>query len=114
MFFTLSIVDRSYSRGDGYIAGKQDGIVTVAGKATSRAIYLYALYNYKPMVLVAKTWSTAQGNYIFKNLDTSMRYLIMVRDYKKEFEPFVWDYVKPADDLTITEQQALWQTWQTN
>ncbi|WIF21954.1 hypothetical protein [Shewanella phage vB_SbaS_Y11] len=37
---------------------------------------------------------------------------MMVRDYKREYEPFAWDYVKPANDLTVTEQLALWQSWQ--
>ena len=46
-------------------------------------------------------------------LEPNKEYLVMVRDYKKELEPFCWDYVKPADDLTITEQNALWQSWQT-
>lgn len=113
MILQLSIVDRSNYFGTGYIAGTADGIVTVAGKAASRAIYLYALYNHKPMVLVAKTWSTAQGNYMFANLDTSMRYLVMVRDYEEQYEPFAYDQVEPATDLTRHEQYLLEQSWQT-
>ncbi|WP_413520590.1 hypothetical protein [Psychrobacter glacincola] len=112
MIFNLSIIDRGFAYGSGYIAGTADGIVTVAGKAASRAIYLYALYNHKPMVFVAKVWSTAQGNYIFSNLDTSMRYLIMVRDYAGQYEPFAWDYVVPATDLTPREQYILEQAQQ--
>lgn len=114
MYFALSVVDRSNYHGIGYIAGTADGIVTVAGKAASRAIYLYAVYNYKPMVLVAKTWSTAQGNYMFASLDTSMRYLIMVRDYAGQYEPFAYDQVEPATDLTPHEQYLLQQSWQAN
>ena len=113
MYFALSVVDRSIHHGTGYIAGTADGIVTVAGLPASRAVYLYALYNYKPMVLVAKVWSNDNGNYIFKNLDTSMRYLVMVRDYAEQYEPFAYDYVVPATDLTPHEQYLLEQSWQT-
>lgn len=56
--------------------------------------------------------SLKNGHYMFLGLDASKEYLVIVRDFKKEFEPFAWDYVKPADDLTIDEQQAMWQTWQ--
>lgn len=111
MILKLYINNRRQFNGSGYIAGTGDGIVTVAGKAASRAIYLYALYSYKPMALVAKTWSTAQGNYMFANLDTSMRYLVMVRDYAGQYEPFAWDYVVPATDLTTHEQYLLEQSW---
>lgn len=113
MFLKLSVVDRLNYYGIGYIAGQADGVVTVAGKVASRAIYLYALYSYKPMVLVAKKWSTDEGYYIFPNLDTKMRYLIMVRDYAGQYEPFVYDQVEPATDLTPREQYLLEQSWQT-
>lgn len=113
MIFNLSIIDRGFAYGSGYIAGTADGIVTVAGKAASRAIYLYALYNHKPMESVAKNWSTAQGNYMFSGLDTNMRYLIMVRDYDGQYEPFAWDQVAPSTDLTPREQYLLEQSWQT-
>lgn len=98
-------------RNSGYIAGSGDGIVTVRGMPASRAIYLLDAVS---MSVVQVTVSLANGHYIIMNLDINKRYLVIARDYKKEFEPFVWDYVKPADDLTIAEQQALWQSWQTN
>ena len=94
----------------GYIAGSGDGIVTVQGKPASRKIWLL---NAQTMVVEQIVTSLSNGHYIFMGLDPAKEYLLMVRDYKKEFEPFVWDYVKPMDDLTITEQQALWQSWQT-
>lgn len=93
----------------GYIAGTADGIVTVLGKPASRKIWLL---NAQTMTVEAAQWSLNNGHYAFFGLDPTKRYLVMVRDYKKELEPFVWDYIKPADDLTISEQQALWQTWQ--
>lgn len=93
----------------GYIAGTGDGIVTVQGKPASRKIWLL---NAQTMAIEQVVTSLNNGHYLFLGLDIAKKYLVMVRDYKKEFEPFVWDYVKPADDLTVSEQQALWASWQ--
>lgn len=92
----------------GYIAGSGDGIVTVQGKPSSRKIWLL---NAKTLAVEQVITSLKNGHYLFFGLDPAKEYLVMVRDYKKELEPFAWDYVKPATDLTITQQQALWQTW---
>lgn len=92
-----------------YIAGSGDGIVTVQGKPASRKIWLL---NAQTMAVEQVIVSMQNGHYLFMGLDPAKEYLVMVRDYKKEFEPFAWDYVKPANDLTIEQQQALWQTWQ--
>lgn len=94
----------------GYIAGADDGIVTVAGKPSARKIWLL---DAQTMLVQQVVLSLKNGHYILLGLEPNKEYLVMVRDYKKEFEPFAWDYVKPATDLTITQQQALWQTWQT-
>lgn len=94
----------------GYIAGTNDGIVTVVGKPARRDIWLL---NAQTMAVVQVVTSLPNGHYMFMGLDASKEYLVMVRDYKKEFEPFAWDYVKPATDISAAEQQALWQTWQT-
>lgn len=93
-----------------YIAGTGDGIVTVQGRPARRDIWLL---NAKTMAVEQVVTSLKNGHYAFFGLDTTKEYLVMVRDYKKEYEPFCWDYVKPADDLTTSEQQALWQSWQT-
>ena len=93
----------------GYIAGSGDGIVTVQGKPASRKIWLL---DAKTMVAEQVITSLKNGHYLFMGLNPAKEYLVMVRDYKKELEPFAWDYVKPANDLAIDEQQALWQTWQ--
>lgn len=92
----------------GYIAGSGDGIVTVQGKPASRKIWLL---DAQTMAIEQVVTSLKNGHYIFMGLDLNKEYLVMVRDYKKEFEPFAWDYVKPADDLTIAEQQAMWATF---
>lgn len=93
----------------GYIAGSGDGIVTVKGLPASRKIWLL---NAQTVAVEQVITSLKNGHYIFLGLDLTKEYLVMVRDYKRELEPFAWDYVKPADDLTVAEQQALWQTWQ--
>ena len=93
----------------GYIAGSADGIVTVKGLPASRKIWLL---DAQSMSVEQVITSLKNGHYMFLGLDLTKEYLVMVRDYKRELEPFAWDYVKPADDLTVAEQQALWQTWQ--
>lgn len=93
----------------GFVAGAGDGIVTVQGRPASRKIWLL---NSKTMEIEGNTTSLGNGHYMFMGLDTSKEYLVMVRDFRRELEPFAWDYVKPANDLTASEQQALWQSWQ--
>lgn len=93
----------------GYIAGAGDGIVTVQGKPASRDMWLL---NAQTMAVEQVVTSLPNGHYMFTGLRNDKRYLVMACDYKKEYEPFCWDQVKPADDLTIDEQQALWQSWQ--
>lgn len=94
---------------NGYIAGTGDGIVTVAGKPASRKIWLF---NAQTLAIESTQWSLSNGHYLFLELNPAKEYLLMVRDYKRELEPFAWDYVQPADDLTIDEKQALWASWQ--
>lgn len=94
----------------GYIAGSADGIVTVAGKPASRKIWLF---NAQTMIVEQIITSLQNGHYMFLDLDPAKKYMVMVRDYKKEYEPFAWDDVTPADDLTIDEQMALQASWQT-
>lgn len=104
---------------NGYIAGTGDGIVTVMGKPASRGIHLYEVGgSMAPMILVARQASSESGHYLFTGLDPAKRYLVMVRDLlpiknEQRYEPAVWDYVTPATDLTIQQQQELWQSWQT-
>ena len=94
----------------GYIAGSGDGIVTVQGKPASRKIWLL---DAKTMAVEQVVTSLRSGRYLFMGLDPAKRYLVIVRDYKKEFEPFAWDDVPPATDKTIAEQLAMWQGFQT-
>ena len=95
----------------GYVAGSNDDIVTINGQAADRGIYIFDAAN---LQLHQVVYSLKNGHYMARNLDPAKQYLIMCRDYKKEYEPAVWDYVTPATDLTIAQQQELWQSWQTS
>lgn len=94
-----------------YIAGSGDGIVTVNGVPASRHIFLFDAIS---MELLRRTASLANGHYIFNGLDSTKQYIMICRDHNKEYEPVAWDYVTPATDLTIEQQQELWQSWQTS
>lgn len=95
----------------GYIAGTADGVITVNGVAVKRDIVALDAID---LSVVQCSQSFASGNYLLNGLDPVKQYLIMARDYNKEYEPAVWDYVTPATDLTIAQQQELWQSWQTS
>lgn len=105
----MLIGTHSTVEGDGYIAGSGDGIVTVISAPASRKIWLI---NAQTMAVEQVVTSLNNGHYMFTGLNPDKEYLVMVRDYKREYEPFVWDYVKPIDDLSFSEQQTLWASWQ--
>lgn len=94
-----------------YIAGTADGIVSINGSPVSCPVYLI---DAESLNIVDVMLSTRKGNYIFTGLDPAKKYMVMGRDYNKKYEPAVWDYVTPATDLTPTQQQELWQSWQNN
>lgn len=102
---------RNYNTSDGasYIAGANDGIVTVMGSPASRKIWLL---NAQTMAVEQVVTSLSNGHYIFLGLNPDKEYVVMVRDYKRELEPFAWDYVAPLDDLSLSDQKALWASWQ--
>ena len=104
------IIDLYYQAyGTGYIAGTNDGIVTVRGSPASRKIWLL---DAQTLAIVKVVTSLPNGRYLFLGLNPDREYLVMVRDYKRELEPFAWDYVKPVNDITLDAQQALWASWQ--
>lgn len=94
----------------GYIAGTADGIVTVNSKPARREILLMDA-NSQDYRFVRRVWSMDNGHYMFTDLDPDKQYLIMARDYNKEFEPFAYDYVTPATDITPDAQHALRESW---
>ena len=93
----------------GYIAGTGDGIATVAGVSSQRDI---VLFDAQDLSIVQRSQSLKNGHYLLNNLNPSKQYLIMARDYNSEYEPAVFDYVTPATDLTVKQQQELWESLQ--
>lgn len=87
-----------------YIAGSGEGIVTVKGKPASRGVYLLDAVTLGVLQFMT---SNASGRYVFLNLDPTKEYLVMARDFKREYEPFAWDYVKPANDLDLVKLKAI-------
>lgn len=81
--------------GRGYIAGAAEGIVTVGGQPASRRIYLFARSN---MECIADTWSKDDGSYRFDRLKEDEEYLMVATDYKKQYEPVSYDFIKPHVD----------------
>lgn len=94
----------------GYIAGTADGIVTVRGKPAKREVLLMDA-NSQDYQFVGRIWSMDNGHYMFTDLDPDKQYLIMARDYNKEYEPFAYDHIVPATDITPAEQHALRESW---
>lgn len=101
---------------NGYIAGIGDGVVTVNGEPAKRKIELLDVTTCERL---QQATSLANGQYLFIGIDPTKQYLVMCRDLPPDgvtqrYEPFCWDYVTPATDLTPTQQQELWQSWQTS
>lgn len=94
---------------DAYIAGTQDGIVTVGGQPARRDIIVF---NADSLAVIVRSHSLENGHYLITGLDPNKRYLLLCRDYKGEYEPCAYDLVSPAHDLTFVEQQDLWHSWQ--
>lgn len=81
--------------GKGYIAGTGAGIVTINGIPARRKILLY---DCKSLRCVRSTWSNADGTYLLPHLDPRREYLVLARDYKGEYEPVAYDFVRPKVD----------------
>lgn len=97
------------NRHTAYIAGTGSGVVSVGGVPASRKVYAL---DAKTLGVIKTAVSTDDGRYLITHLDPAKRYLIVARDYQGEYEPYCYDHVAPATDLTLDEQQALWQSWQ--
>ena len=89
---SLGLGEAVPSNRHGYIAGEGTGIVTVGGQPASRRIYLFA----RPtMECIADCWSKEDGSYRFDRLKEDEEYLMVATDYKKQYEPVSYDFIKP-------------------
>lgn len=97
----------------GYIGGREDGIVTLKDNPVRREILVL---DGQTRQVVKRIYSLPSGHYLADDLDPNGEYLILARPTREEgidgMVPPAWDYVKPAVDLSISEQYQLWQTWQ--
>ncbi|MCP1659349.1 hypothetical protein [Neisseria perflava] len=78
--------------GEGYIAGENEGIVTVGGEPAERRIFLL---DRKKMSCVRDVWSGEDGAYVFERLNPAVEFLMVAIDHKKQYEPVAYDFVKP-------------------
>lgn len=109
----------------GFFAGIGDGIVTVGGEPN--ACQVFAL-NPQTLQIVAVTASLPNGRYWLNNLDPKKPYLLMTRDNLRvadstqkapptavrDYEPYCYDDVYPANHLSWSEQVAMWQNFVDN
>lgn len=105
----------------GYYMGQLDGIVTVAGEPQACQVIAF---NAVTLQITNTAISLPNGRYWLNNLDPNKQYLLMARDNLRvargddiravrDYEPFCYDDVYPANTLTLNEQMALWQQWVT-
>lgn len=109
----------------GFFAGIGDGIVTVGGEPN--ACQVFAL-NPQTLQIVAVTASLPNGRYWLNNLDPKKPYLLIARDNLRvadstqkapptavrDYEPYCYDDVYPANHLSWSEQVAMWQNFVDN
>lgn len=81
------------SHGNGLIAGRGDGILTVGGEPAERRILLFDRDTFK---LVRSVWSNPNGTYLFDRINPDREYLVLAIDHKKQYEPVAYDFVRPA------------------
>lgn len=113
MLFAISLDDtkRVLPPLAGYIAGNNDGIVTVAGVSASLRIWV-AHADDPHFVWQRNLFSLNNGHYLIDELDPNKKYLIMARDHNGEYEPVVYDNIAPMTDKSVQELRELWQSWQ--
>ena len=91
MIFNM-IVFKSQFGGSGFIAGQDDGIVSVSGKPASRQVFAL---EQKTLRVVRSTWSDENGHYCLPNLDSHTQFIVMALDFKGQYEPVCYDQVMP-------------------
>lgn len=99
----------------GYVAGDKNGIVTVNGVPASRQL---SVFDARTKQLLQTTTSNDKGNYLIMGLNPKKRYLVMCRPIfgvdDIGVNTVVWDFVLPMNDLTLDEQNELWQQMNSN
>lgn len=76
-------------------AGTIQGTVKEKGTPDQPLVRQVFLYSEKPRLLVAETWSDADGHYQFENLDATKRYTVVAYDYKHVYRAVIADNLQP-------------------
>lgn len=102
----------------GYIAGAMDGIVTANGVPCAREILLMEADD-NTYTISHRVHSLPNGHYMIDNLDPNKRYVILARDYTRTqgfggYQPACFDYIRPANDLSLAQIAGLWQSFTSN
>lgn len=74
-------------------AGRVAGVTTVNGVATSKRVWLQEKAS---KLVIAQTWSAANGTYEFNNVDPEREYVVFSDDHTKVYNAVVSDRVVPA------------------
>lgn len=90
----------------GYVAGTGAGIASIDGQGIAAPVIAFDCIS---LQVAQSAWSLDNGHYLLRGLNPEREYLILARDPSRNYEPVVYDYLKPANDLTHAEQEALWQ-----
>lgn len=100
----------AFRQHSGFIVGCNDNIVTKNNKPSIQLVYLYDSVT---LNIVFKSASNSNGSYMFLNVDPSKKYLLMVRDYNGNNQPYAWDEVVPSTNISIPNQELLWNQLKT-
>lgn len=74
-------------------AGRVAGVTTVNGVAASKRVWLQEKAS---KLVIAQTWSAANGTYEFNNVDPEREYVVFSDDHTKVYNAVVSDRVVPA------------------
>ena len=80
-------------RGDGFLAGVDPGIVTVAGVPAVARVFVYDKTTHQR---VAVTLSDANGEWRVEFLDRNKRYYVVAFDASLQFNAVIRDNITPA------------------
>lgn len=81
--------------GDGFIAGADPGLVTVAGAPSARRVHLHDQITGRR---IGSTVSGADGTYRFDNLNPARRYYLLAFDHQHIFNAVIRDNIQPATE----------------
>lgn len=79
--------------GDGFLAGEDPGIVTVAGAPASRRVFIFDRLSNQAVAVVP---SDENGEWRVEYLNPARRYYVIVFDPELQFNAVIRDNITPA------------------